>query len=277
MSRRKRHANSVSFFAFQDVITSVVGIFVLITLIMVLELAQTVSERTASRSATVTQASLDSLANMEAEVQRLRAETQSLQAVINAASSTNRFTVERQSEEQAARLSQLEQDEQQLQRKVAGLRSQLAAALEVQRRAAADTASADQQATQRLDELEQQRAGLKRYASVLETDKTLLFREQTREGRDLVLVRLEAGRIVVTDSQTGDDHQFSGSTRLQQFSTWLARLQLSDRHFLLIVKPTGVGDFKSVEELLERARAVYGYDIAPEDATFILRTQLELP
>ena len=38
MARRKAQGPSVSFFAFQDIITSVVGIFVLITLIMMVEL-----------------------------------------------------------------------------------------------------------------------------------------------------------------------------------------------------------------------------------------------
>ena len=42
---RKNSAPSISFFAFQDIITSVVGIFVLITLILAVKLAVKATER----------------------------------------------------------------------------------------------------------------------------------------------------------------------------------------------------------------------------------------
>ena len=42
MARRRSVGPGVSFFAFQDIITAVVGIFILVTLLLVLELAQRV-------------------------------------------------------------------------------------------------------------------------------------------------------------------------------------------------------------------------------------------
>jgi hypothetical protein len=59
--RRRTQGSGVSFFAFQDIITSVVGIFVLIMLIMVLELVQTVSEAKASSAPRVSAGLLASM------------------------------------------------------------------------------------------------------------------------------------------------------------------------------------------------------------------------
>ena len=49
MSRRRAQGPSVSFFAFQDIITSVVGIFVLITLIMMVDLVRRTGSSSASQ------------------------------------------------------------------------------------------------------------------------------------------------------------------------------------------------------------------------------------
>src|SRR6056297_3616414 len=73
MKRRRSYSGGVSFFAFQDIVTGVVGIFILITIIMVLELVDRVES--APQSASVDMAELQAmLAEFTAEADRLQDE-----------------------------------------------------------------------------------------------------------------------------------------------------------------------------------------------------------
>ncbi len=104
----KTYGTGVSFFAFQDIITSVVGIFVLITLIMVVELAQSVSDSNATNSQSISQAVLDSLAALELEVTELQAQFDLQNAAQSKSADTNRFNRDQQLQDAKARLKELE-------------------------------------------------------------------------------------------------------------------------------------------------------------------------
>lgn len=81
--RRKLSGPGVSFFAFQDIITAVVGIFILITLIMILELLEKVdaaSRTPAGDAAAITRVIDQTRADadaIEAKMQQIRERQQS--------------------------------------------------------------------------------------------------------------------------------------------------------------------------------------------------------
>ncbi len=109
MGRRKAASNSVSFFAFQDIITSVVGIFVLITLIMALELAQTMENASEASSEGVSAELLASLASLQVGVEQMQGEFDALSSTQGATSGLNRFNREQALKDAQTRLQQSEQ------------------------------------------------------------------------------------------------------------------------------------------------------------------------
>ena len=109
MGKRRSTSNSVSFFAFQDIITSVVGIFVLITLIMAIELAQSVADASEASSEGVSADLLKSLASLEAGIAEMQAEFDALSSAQNSASGLNRFNRQQILADAQTRLLQIQQ------------------------------------------------------------------------------------------------------------------------------------------------------------------------
>ena len=79
---------------------------------------------------------------------------------------------------------------------------------------------------------------IERFATILDTDHPVVYRDKTIEGRYLVIVRLEQGSIFLSDAGANVSQAFKGSHRLRQFKSWLSVTQLRNRQILLVVKPS---------------------------------------
>lgn len=272
MRSRKSSINTVSFFAFQDIITSVVGIFVLITLIMILELVETKIGSKSSR-VTVPAEMIARVEEMEQEVAKLGQLHERLQANANVAAGRNAFTIE---EELAALTRQQRDIDSEL--NVAVTRSEkLKKQLADARQTAKQLQSREKDLANKRDEaksLATAQQDTAKVGAILEIEKPLIFRDQTEQGRYLVLVLLEKDAIQLTDAQTGKSERFTRGGRERDFQAWLKKIDLKTRQFLLIVKPSGEADFEKVRTALTGQRAIYGFDVAGEDQKFRLRSQL---
>ena len=275
MGKRRSTSNSVSFFAFQDIITSVVGIFVLITLIMAIELAQTVADASEPSSEGVSIELLKSLASLEVGTLEMQAEFDALSSAQNAASGLNRFNREQALSDAQARLNQIQQRTARVEQDLEEVKKSLVEAKKIEEQLLAQNQSAEAE-REELKHLQDKRKKVERYSAVLEIDKPLIFRDQTQEGRSVVLVKLDKDEILVADSATATTQKFTGTSRLAKFSAWLANTQLNSRQFLVVVKPFGVEDFEEVKNGLDAARATWGFDVAEQDANFQLRYQMEM-
>lgn len=272
MRTRRAAINTVSFFAFQDIITSVVGIFVLITLIMILELVQT-KIGSAGQHASVSAIQLKQLEELEQEVAKLATVQSNLQAKAHKAATNNAFTLEEE-------LSSLNRQQQEIDdelkaaiRRTSKLEEQLRNAESNEKQLMAKEKELASKFADSESLAEEQKAAAKVIA-VLEIEKPLIFRDQTEQGRNLVLVVLEKQAIIASDAQSGRNQTFAGASRERDFRTWLADIDLKTRQFLLITKPSGAGDFEKVRKSLSAANAIYGFDVAGEDQKFRLRSQL---
>ena len=274
MGKRRSTSNSVSFFAFQDIITSVVGIFVLITLIMAIELAQSVADASEASSEGVSADLLKSLASLEEGIAEMQAEFDALSSAQNAASGLNRFNREQALKDAQLRLQQIEQRSARVEQDLDDAKQSLVEAKKIEAQLLAQGQAADAE-REEMKRLHDKRKEIERYSVVLEIDKPLIFRDQTQEGRAVVLVKLDKD-ILVADSGSATTQRYSGTSRQTKFSAWLAKTQLSSRQFLVIVKPAGVDDFEEIKNSLDEARAIWGFDVAEQDANFQLRYEMEM-
>ena len=275
MGKRRSTSNSVSFFAFQDIITSVVGIFVLITLIMAIELAQTVADASEASSEGVSVDLLKSLVSLEAGIAEMQAEFDALSSAQNSASGLNRFNRQQMLADAQTRLQQIQQRTARIEQDLEDTKQSLVEAKKIEEQLLAQNRSAEAE-REEMKRLQDKRKEIERYSAVLEIDKPLIFRDQTQEGRAVVLVKLDKDEILVADSASGTTQKFSGSSRAAKFSAWLAKTQLSSRQILVIVKPKGVEDFEEVKNSLDGARANWGFDVAEQGANFQLRYEMEM-
>jgi hypothetical protein len=274
LGRRKRAGSGVSFFAFQDIITSVVGIFVLITLIMVLELAQTVAESNATSPQTISQAVLDSLAALELEVTELQAQFDHQNAAQSKSADTNRFNREQQLQDGSAKLKEIEARLARSLEIAADSRQSLKEAKKTEQSLMAESKAVESD-RKKVDDLQSQRKKIQRYSSVMEIEKPIVFREQTDQSRFVVLIRLEDSKIWISDSLEKREQTFSGNSRIQSLQSWLARVDLNKRQVFLVVKASSVDDFEAVQKSLDDSQANWGFDVSAADQNFRLRFELD--
>jgi hypothetical protein len=272
-SRARRKTVDVSFFSFQDVMTSVVGIFILIILIMVLQLVGSVA-RSQKSSGAISQDLLDSLATLELEVNRMQKRYDELQKNQSLTADVNLFNVNQRTAEMKSQLQDLEDRISRSNSQTQSLSQSLVAAQVMHQAAMSDSLAAESD-RQQLEQMLRQLERIQKISNVLETDHPVIFKDQTAEGRFLVLVRLEAGKIHLFDSSVPTSAVYAGPSRHRQFKTWLQSQSLGKLQFFLVVKPTGADDYEEVAEALQKGGAMYGFDVAEEQVTFVLKSQLE--
>ena len=214
--KRRRTGPRISLFAFQDIITSVVGIFVLITLIMVLELAQTVADASAATMESVSQELLKSLAVMEQETEQLQTEYDLLNAAQMKSVGSNRFNRAQQLAEAEHELSQVANSIARTIEMTEETQQSLIAAENIEKELLAEGQAIEVDQQQILD-LQNKQMEVQRYYSIMKAEKPIIFRDQSERGRAVVLVRLENAQILVGDSADRHDLDFRGSSRTLAF------------------------------------------------------------
>lgn len=255
--------------------TSVVGIFILMILIMVLELADSVESSQSTGMVKVGHELKNTVDSLRLEVTRMQEEYDFLQKSQLESASINIFNSEKKVKELEGQLQRLEDLLDKTHANIGAVSKAIIVAerIHLDVLAEAEACEADRHEIERML---RQKEEVERVATILDTDHPVVYRDKTIEGRYLVIIRLERDSIFVTDSGANVSRAFKGMERLRQLKTWLDTTQLGNRQILLVVKPSGVSDFDEVATSLEDSGVAYGFDVSAEDAIFMLRSQLEV-
>ncbi len=271
--KRRNNGPSVSFFAFQDIITAVVGIFILITLLLVLELAQRVEAAAATPTADISSV-LEMIETLQGEVDRMTEEIQQRIDSQNETAGINEFNRQEETEKLEDKNKILQQQIVAANEMASDLANRLAAAKQEENKL---LLKSQELASQRalLEELEKRLAQVQNEINRLESDDTPVFRDQTEQGRFITLITLAAGKIEIRDALTKFKQDYSGPRRANDLFAWLDANDLSSRQIYLVIKPGGTTDFHAVQEHLDDSGAVYGYNVT--GAADSIRLGFEMP
>ena len=270
---RKNSAPSVSFFAFQDIITSVVGIFVLITLIMVVELAAKATERLSTDKPVAKNLS-KVVALMQSEVDALKKRETELEKSSSSVAGVQRFNVDEIRADLEKESKQLEERTKRFEALQKSTRSVLVAA-EGQLKQLQEESIANQPKQDELKKLLGKLEFLDRKISNLQTDDPMVFRDASLSGKELVIVDLAAGEIGLLDLSRNAREKFTGIGRVDNFLKWITDRRLSSLHFLMLVRPGAASTFESCRSKLNQLHASYGFDVIANDRTLKMRNELE--
>lgn len=273
MVARRRSAPSVSFFAFQDIITAVVGIFILITIILILELVQRVEA-----------AGMESEAPSEAEpivVEPLRQEVRDLRETLRERTGGQVVGAELNAFNREQKLAVLRASVAEMDRKIRSTNEQIRAAnrelqdAEVTKAQLADRAATSQPLIEQMKTLKGKESRIRQEIELLSEDATGIFRDRLEDGRYLTLVTLIGKSIEVRDARDRQTRSFRGPRRLDEFRSWLDERRLANRHLLLRIKPGGASDYQALAPTLAEGRVNYGYTVVGEDEAVRLGFELE--
>lgn len=279
MSSRLRSLNStkISFFAFQDIITSVSGILILVTLILATELDRPTS-RTTHDADPELERKLSEILRQQAEVD---AQNQNLQGLLAAAETAPA------AEKLEADITRLRAQLAEEKKKHASVAEQLAAsqsAIEARDRTLGltDLKAQIQRIIQEAESLARQESEVRKEMASLEQKvasvQSKLLKLREREGK-LWLIPDKSSTtkepILATVSSSGAkverfDHpnaakEFSKSGARSEFESYLAEAKPVDQYVVFLVRPSGIELFERLVKLARDRGFEVGFDALEEN------------
>jgi hypothetical protein len=255
MSGRRTVQAAFSMFSFQDIITSVIGIMILVLLVVALELSQRSLQSPVVQHATTRKQTRATLEDAVRRVQQLR---QALQAgELGELAGISAAEIRRETDE--------------LDRLIPLLESDLAAAksrgkqLSETRQQAENHLAAREADRQELDQLEEELRLLMEELGRVKAANLLFFRPGPSTGKQAWLVQISKERIWAAPlGPESKPLRFEGATansRQRQFLAWAAGRSPASDYFVLMIQPGGAGVSKEIEESLRERGFGVGLDL----------------
>ena len=268
----------ISFFAFQDIITSVTGILILVTLILALyvnEATSFTSEQTELKQ---------KLTESQRELQTVSAQVAQRQTNLAALAATpdparlseDIRQLQDQLTTQASRMSALEQKQAERQAAAAIKAEQLGLTDLRERAGTVRQQMESQQITnavlaQTVAATERQQQEIKEKIEKAESEHKLwLLPEISPTGQQPLLV-VVSGTKVTWDrfDQPASHREFNGARAVAEFTDGLRQWTASRDYIVFYVRPSGIDSFKRCYEAAKRAGFQTGYDAVEEDKQII--------
>jgi hypothetical protein len=273
MGRRKAQGPSVSFFAFQDIITSVVGIFVLITLIMMVDLVTRKASASSSRKF-VEDTYSSAIADLELQLQELQNQSSKFEAMSAKVGNVQAFNKEEVARDLKASIQSLnrqiertESRNQEIQRVIDAQNKGLSdMQVEIQKK------SPDRE---ELAKLLQQLEKLDSKIGELDSEEPLIFKSQSLEGRTVVIVDISSTELSILDLGSEQRKTYRGSSLAKDFESWIRANRTGRYHYFLLIRPGGARAFSEIRQTLDTNGASYGYDVLDQGRSLKLRNEVE--
>jgi len=286
MSRRGRSKDvAISLFSFQDIITSVTAIMILLVLILTLELVTRVATKgMAAEDRRVAQELKRSVAEMEQRLEQLRKEAAAAQA---AASDAAGFSAKETAEKQA----RAERAAKELQEEIRRLEVQLRDAQSSRRTAEgrlaasqtddpeataarareADARAAQMEAANR-EEQRRQESETKRASDGTAAARTLVFNAPPGTTLEPLLVEIAKDGLVAVGSDGESPHRFAWNLLglPAGFGDWLKGRNKTREYVVLILRPSGVERYDAVREAVVSAGFDVGTELIGEQMSLVL-------
>jgi conjugal transfer/entry exclusion protein len=262
--RRRKHVEGFSLFSFQDIICSVTGIMILLTLFLTLQLVQRKSFGTPSGHAESNSDLTHSIQNIEGQIEQL---DQALQ-------SGHQFLTE------FAGLSptSLDQEERRLQQTIATLQTEISElqptieSAQTQNQALRKTTNA----SSAHDELATLRNGviaLKRQLESLKAANRVVYNVAPDVKKAAWLVDLLDGSIKVSKAGSKNlsiEFQDRPDSRsVEQFLSWAGNHDPTSDYFVVLVRPKSLTTYRQIFNRLDELHFAIGVDLLERDAMLI--------
>jgi len=252
---RSRHKNSSPFslFAFQDIITSVTGIMILITMTLALDLVQKVAS--SPRAATPAIAG-----QVEVAVKESEQEISRLERILSEGAGSihvDAHTARKQLEDLGRAREELDQQN-------ASLAAEVDAASARRQAVEEQAQSFSPEALQQLQaEVVASRDQIRR----LKQSNRVVFNRPAGAAKTPWLVQLDTNSILVAESgKAATPIKFSTP---EEFLGWAEGQNANSMYFVVLIKPSGVEPFGPIREKLQADGFDLGYDLLSSDQTAI--------
>lgn len=253
----------VSLFAFQDIMTAVIGILLLVVLLMCLHLSTTAA------SASNLEQQIAAAHQLEADLSAATAEEQAVDVAI--AEAEQRLHEQRRSEPQIQQVVTRRRELSELYGRIAEAEEMLRSAFEELRALTEDGAA--QKRLEELVELEQKKERIQAELDAVRRHRglTYLLNQRFEKAPLLVVVSADFTRVGIVGSEQGALTFAHGDVaiRMQAVSQWLQRFSTRRYYVLLVVKPSAQAHVATLRATITQLGFSQGLDLLPEDWTVL--------
>jgi myosin heavy subunit len=272
MGRRKAQGPSVSFFAFQDIITSVVGIFVLITLIMLVDL---VTRKASASSAKkfVEDTYSSAIADLELQLQELQSQSSKLDAMSAKVGNVQVFNKEEVAKDLKASIQSLNQQIERTEKR----NQEVERVIDAQNKVLSDLQVEVHKKSPDREELAKLLKQLEKLDSKvgdLDLEELLIFRNQSLEWRPVMVVEISSNELSILDLGAEQRTTYKGLSLAKDFESFLRANRSGKYHYFLLIRPGGAKTFSEIRPILDTNNASYGYDVLEQNRSLKLRSEV---
>lgn len=260
MKRRRAPTEAFSLFSFQDIITSVTGVIILVTLLLAVELIKRPPVQ-----ATRPQDGADE--ELKSRIAALDREREVLSTLVQEDAEFLR-------ESSSLSLSDLEQARSEMARRVDETEHTIKAMTEsleeaIVRRAVAES-ELSRMETESLSQILMQNAVLTSELEVIKSSNQVVYNQSRGAQKAAWLVDLESDRIrVLKPGDAAVTVDFSGPSdaeRVRKFLEWARTRDPQKDYFVLLVRPESIGAYQAVYEKANELKYELGFDLLASDS-----------
>jgi hypothetical protein len=269
MSRRGRGGTPISLFSFQDIITSVTGIMILVTLFLALEVIRRKEGSPQQQTKVLTKELMQAASNaarVKSTLKENRQQIEQLRSALTGDESKLLESVKVDADEVSRKLRDLDE----LNKLMAGeltqseaRRRQTEKELEEMLAREADKQTDKQSLEQLSQKVKEKIDELKK----LRQANRVIFNPTQGDSKTPWLVELSATGIL--SAQLGKKEKPQSFPTAGAFKSWAAKRSKSGEYFVLLVKPSTVDKFLDTRETLEKQGFDVGFDLLRDDQTAI--------
>ncbi len=265
MSRRGRQSVAFSLFSFQDIITSVTAIVILLTLVLAVEFLSR-EPSSAARGSVESAATLrDAIEKAEEEIRRLQSRLDGGAEVVQAFAEASPERLRRDCAVTQDQIDGLRGD-------LEDLRIQEQAAREQEKRVLAQEFDRKND-RRRLAQLTTAARGKRKQLEKLKAENRLIYNPASATDKLAWLVDVSAEQFVVAPLGEAVKPTAFGNrsvaARVLAFSTWARQRSAEREYFVLLVRPSGIESFAVLRSALEKMGFDIGYDVIGAEQTVI--------
>lgn len=256
MGRRKGNSVPFTLFAFQDIITSVTGIILLITMMMAVELVQNM-QRAASapqeqKSSAVEQTLRGAIQDNTQEIVRLERMLEETTTIRFDADALRR------------RLANLSAATAELEKQTTRIE---ATQQEIEQRRTQLAEQSKELTPESIEKLAQEQREMAQQIEAMRQSNRIIFNRPEGAAKSPWLVELNADRILAAEMGASRAPQtFAG---VADFLTWVGGQNNGAIYFVILVKPDSIETFAVLREELQDRQFEVGYDLLRADQTAI--------
>jgi hypothetical protein len=273
MSRGRTRGPALSFFAFQDIITSVVGIVVLITLIMIIDLISKSKIAEEAQPVAVTDSS-EIIGKLQSGNAALQRKLDSLME-LNAMNKTQAVLApEEYKNNLRAKSDAIQSEVEKLAASNAEMQRELKATEQDRNRLESER-NLQEEKKRELDSIAEKVASLERKRKILLTDESLRFRKTDLDGRSIVIIDMHPNEFRILDVESSKRTVLKNQKSNNSLQDWILRKPLATMHFVILIRPDAADAFGPLRDFLDGRGASFGFDVIEAGKTIRLADETE--